>query len=193
VNSRIYTHGRPVVTAVLAALGTALVIGIPTDVVPNPWFEREIGVRPADVVVLVALSGLTGALAATYQVAGATGGGAPRAGIGSGIIGWFAVGCPVCNKIVVRLLGASGATSTFAPAQPALGAAAVALAAGALVFRVRAIRRRACPLPPSRAQDHARSSMPYRRATESTVSTQAAMKRSPSTSSGERPNVRRNE
>jgi len=28
--------------------------------------------------------------------------------IGSGIVGWFAVGCPVCNRIVVALLGASG-------------------------------------------------------------------------------------
>jgi hypothetical protein len=138
---------RTRLTAVLAAIGTALVIGIPTDVVPNPWFGREIGVRAVDVIVLVALSLLTGALVATYTVAGNSGAGAPRAGIGSGIVGWFAVGCPVCNKIVVALLGASGATSSFAPAQPALGAAAVALAAAALAIRVRAIRRGACALP----------------------------------------------
>ena len=65
--------------------------------------------------------------------------------------GWFAVGCPVCNKLVVGLLGTSGATGSFAPAQPALGAAAVALTAGALVIRVRAIRRGAWPLQPPRA------------------------------------------
>jgi hypothetical protein len=140
----------PYAVAVLAALGTGLVIGIPTDVVSNPWFGREIGVRPLDVAVLVALSCLTGALAATYAVAGASGAGAPRAGIGSGIVGWFAIGCPVCNKLVVTLVGASGATSTFAPAQPFLGIAAVVLAATALVLRVRAIRRGACPLPSAR-------------------------------------------
>lgn len=139
--------GRAVIAAALAALGTALVIGIPTDVVPNPWFAREIGVRTADVVVLVALSIVTGALVATYTVAGASGAGAPRAGVGSGLIGWFAIGCPVCNKLVVAFLGASGATSTFAPAQPVLGVAAVALAATALAVRVRVIRRGACPLP----------------------------------------------
>ena len=55
---------RTRLTAVLAAIGTALVIGIPTDVVPNPWFGREIGVR---------------------------------AGIGSGIVGWFAVGIRPCS------------------------------------------------------------------------------------------------
>jgi hypothetical protein len=148
VTVRLHAGGRPVAVAVVAAVTTALLIGIPTDVVPTPWFSREIGMRAADVVVLIALSVLSGALAATYAIAGSSGASAPRAGIGSGIVGWFAVGCPVCNKLVVGLLGASGATGSFAPAQPALGAAAVALAAGALVIRVRAIRRGACPLPP---------------------------------------------
>ncbi len=148
-------HGRSVLVGVLAAVAAALVVGIPTDVVPNPWFGREIGVRPFDVVVLVALSVLTGALAATYTVAGSSGGGAPRAGIGSGVIGWFAVGCPVCNKLVVGLLGVSGATNSFAPAQPFLGALAVALAGIALVIRVRAIRRGACPMPRSVERDRA--------------------------------------
>jgi hypothetical protein len=182
---------RASVTAVLAAFGTALTIGIPTDVVPNPWFTRVIGVRPADVVVLVALSALTGALVATYTVAGRSSAGAPRAGIGSGIMGWFAVGCPVCNKLVVGLLGASGATSSFAPVQPVLGAVAVALAAGALAVRVRAIRRGACLVPARVTEDQALSPAPKRRATASAVSTQAAMKRSSSTPSGVRPNVRR--
>jgi hypothetical protein len=123
VTAQIHTRARPAVAAALGAVGTALLIGIPTDVVANPWFSREIGVRAADVVVLVALSVLTGALAATYAVAGSSGASAPRAGIGSGIVGWFAVGCPVCNKLVVGLIGASGATGTFAPAQPALAQA----------------------------------------------------------------------
>jgi hypothetical protein len=138
---------RVVAVAVLAGLGTALVIGVPTDVVPNPWFDRVVGVRAADVVVLVALSLLTSALAATYVVAGSSGNAAPRAGAGSGVLAWLAVGCPVCNKVVVLLLGASGATSVFEPLQPVLGAAAIALAITALVVRLRALRRGACPVP----------------------------------------------
>jgi hypothetical protein len=152
-----FVTARTVIVALVAALGTALLIGIPTDVVPNAWFGREIGVRAFDVVTLIALSIVTGALVATYTVAGDSGVGAPRAGLGSGILGWFAVGCPVCNKLVVALLGASGATSTFAPLQPLLGAAAVLLASAALVVRVRAIRRGTCPLP---AELQASSSTP---------------------------------
>jgi hypothetical protein len=83
-------------------------------VVPNPWFGREIAVRPSDVVVLVMVSLLSGALTATYTVAGA-GRGTARAGIGSAIIGWFAVGCPVCNKLVVALVGAYGAAGSLPP------------------------------------------------------------------------------
>jgi hypothetical protein len=138
---------RQLTVVVVVASATALVIGIPTDVVPNPWFGRVIGVRVADVVVLVVLSLLTGALAATYTAGGGSGPGASRAGLGSGVLGWFAIGCPVCNKLVLLLLGASGATSVFEPIQPILGAAAIGLASAALVLRLRAIRQGACPSP----------------------------------------------
>jgi hypothetical protein len=146
-------HGA--IVGLLATAGTAALIGIPTDVIPNPWFDRVIAVRPEDVVVLIVLSLLMGALATTYTIPAGTNAATSRVGMGSGILGWFAIGCPVCNKLVVLLLGASGATSAFAPIQPILGAAAIALAAAALVIRVRAIRRSACPLP---APDH--GSMP---------------------------------
>jgi hypothetical protein len=143
---------------VLAALGTAALIGVPTDIVPNPWFGRQTPVHPYDVVVLIVLSAITGALIVTCAAAGGSAVGTKRAGLGSGVLGWFAVGCPVCNKIVVALLGASGATSTFAPLQPALGAAAIGLAGSALALRVRALRRGACALPAPRAGGNASKS-----------------------------------
>jgi hypothetical protein len=74
-------------------------------------------------------------------------------GIASGVLGWFAVSCPLCNPFVVALLGASGATGIFARLQPALGAVAVALGAGALALRVRAIRRGACSIAHRAAAD----------------------------------------
>jgi hypothetical protein len=148
----------PVGIGVLAALGTAALIGVPTDVIPNPWFGRQTPVHPYDVIVLTVLSAITGALIVTYAAAGGSAVGTKRAGLGSGVLGWFAVGCPVCNKIVVALLGASGATSTFAPLQPALGAAAIGLAGSALTLRVRALRRGACALPAPRADGNASKS-----------------------------------
>jgi hypothetical protein len=137
----------PIGAGLLAALGTAAILGVPTDVIPNPWFSRQLPVHPYDVIVLVALSLITGALLATYTVNDDAAVATKRVGIGSGLLGWFAISCPVCNKVVIALLGTSGATSIVAPAQPALGAAAVALAAAALAVRLRAIRRAACRLP----------------------------------------------
>jgi len=136
---------------VLAAIGTVAIIGVPTDVMPNPLFGRQTPVHPYDVALLIALGILTCALVATYAITRDTAAATNRAGIGSGVLGWFAISCPACNKVVVALLGASGATSTFAPLQPTLGGLAVALAAGALAVRIRALRRSACPVPKDRA------------------------------------------
>ena len=144
---QVLAPARPTAIGLVAAAGTAAIIGLPTDVIPNPVFSRQTPVHPYDVAVLLALALLTGALVATYALAGDTASGTKRTGIGSGVLGFFAIGCPACNKLIVLLLGASGATSTFAPLQPALGAVAVALAAGALTVRIRALRRAACPTP----------------------------------------------
>jgi hypothetical protein len=144
---------------VLGASATAVIMGVPTDVVPNPWFARQLATTPFDVVVLIALSLLAGALAVTYAIPAGPAASARRAGIGSGVLGWFAISCPACNQIVVALIGASGATGWFATAQPLLGGAAVALGIAALAVRIRAIRRAACPLP-AHATAHARAG-PY--------------------------------
>lgn len=117
---------------------TAFLIGLPTDVLPNPWFTRMTPVGPVDYVFWPLISLLTGALLATYVLpAGVIDVGGRRAGVGSGVLGWLAVGCPVCNKLVVLLLGSSGALNYFAPVQPVLGALAVGMAAAALAVRLR--------------------------------------------------------
>jgi hypothetical protein len=137
---------RAIGVGMLAMLGTAVLLGVPSDVIPNPWFTREIAVDAFDVVTLVCLSMLAGALAATYAIAVGPTAAAGRTGVGSGLLGFVAVSCPVCNKAVVALIGTAGASGWFASLQPVLGALAIALAAAALLVRLRDIRRGACPL-----------------------------------------------
>jgi hypothetical protein len=158
--ARLNLFVRSFALAIIGAAGTALVIGLSTDVIPNGLFSRQTPVRPFDVVVLVALSVITGALAFTYGLARRSSLANQRAGVGAGFLGWFAVSCPVCNKVVVALVGVSGATGVVEPLQPALGALAIALAAGALAARVRAIKRGACPLRPIDRQVRRRPAMP---------------------------------
>lgn len=71
-----------------------------------------------------------------------------RRGAAAGVLSLFAVGCPVCNKLVLVALGSSGAMTWFAPAQPLLAAASIAGLAWALRGRWRGIP--ACPVPPDR-------------------------------------------
>jgi hypothetical protein len=60
---------------------------------------------------------------------------------------FLAIGCPVCNKIALVLLGTSGAMTLFAPIQPIIGAASLMLLAATLAWRLR-LRARggACPI-----------------------------------------------
>lgn len=138
---------RYVLVAAATSIAVAAVIGLPTDVLPNPWFTRMTPVRTADLVLWPLASITTGALLATYVRASgfAEGRGALR-GLASGGLGWLAIGCPVCNKVVVALLGFSGALNLFGPVQPFVGGAGVALAVAALALRLRAVER-SCPVP----------------------------------------------
>jgi len=121
----------------LGALAAVLLIGVPTDVLPNPWFTRMTPVRLLDQVLLGANAGIFGLLAASAAMrAGRRGCGTAQATTG-GVLAWLAIGCPVCNKIVVALLGASGAISWFAPLQPILGVLGLMLAVSALVVQRR--------------------------------------------------------
>lgn len=66
-------------------------------------------------------------------------------GVAGGVLSFFAVGCPVCNKLVLIALGTSGAIQYFAPLQPILAVASVALLGWALFRRVAS--GQSCPVP----------------------------------------------
>jgi hypothetical protein len=125
---------------------SALAIGLPTDVIPNPVFGRQgTPVESWAMPVLAITAVLSGLLFATYvqaDVADETddvvGLDRPsRFGSLGGLLSFFAVGCPICNKVVVIALGTSGALTWFAPVQPYLGILALGLLAWALRVRLR--------------------------------------------------------
>lgn len=128
------------------AAAVAIVLAIPTAIIDNSYFTRMTPVEPEQYVFWIATSLLSGALIATYLLPELRNGIAgPSAG--AGLLGVFAVGCPICNKLVVGLIGTSGALNYFAPIQPLIGLAAVALSGWALWIRYRSLRNPGCPLP----------------------------------------------
>ncbi len=150
-----WTMARWQFAAAMAAV-SALAIGLPTDVIPNPVFGRQgTPVEPWAMPVLAITAVLSGLLVATYFQHGDDGdtvgtddtGGLDqpsRFGSLGGLLTFFAVGCPICNKVVVIALGTSGALTWFAPVQPYLGVVALGLLAWALRVRLRG--EVACPL-----------------------------------------------
>lgn len=147
---------RQWLAAALATVGSLVLLGIPTVLIPNSFFTREIPPTAWSYPVWVITSVLMGLLIATYvkpvrgaepiedDAASGTDKGS-RFGVVGGAIAWFAIGCPVCNKIVLLLLGASGAMTWFAPVQPFLAALALVLTTIALAVRLRG--QVSCPLP----------------------------------------------
>src|ERR671936_1690189 len=128
----------------LAAAGaalSALALGIPTAIVPNPVFHRIIEAGPSNYFFWASTSVVTGALLATYLMPRVVKDRAAEAGLGGGFLAYLAVGCPLCNKAVVALLGASGAVTLFQPIQPLLGGLGLLLASVALAVRLRGIKR----------------------------------------------------
>lgn len=142
--------------ALASAVLSALLIGLPTALVPNPLFAREIPPEWWSYPVLVASALLAGLLLATYVRTGADRGSADgperergsRLGSAGALLSFLAVGCPVCNKLVLLALGTSGALTVWAPLQPALAVASLALLAVATVRRLAG--EVACPAPAGR-------------------------------------------
>jgi hypothetical protein len=143
--------------AALAGLAYLLVVGVPTDLIDTPVFGREIPPTWWSWPALAVSSVLAGLLAATYVRAGETPeqlGPVERGGTAGGVLTFFAVGCPVCNKLVLLALGSSGAITWFEPVQPVLQLAAMALLGWALHRRLAG--ELACRLPGERRPVEAR-------------------------------------
>ena len=124
-----------------SALFLAL-MGASTVLIPNQFFTREIAAVWWNYPVWFVTSVAAGMLAATYVRApvGERSREATRSarfGMAGGFLAWFAVGCPVCNKIALLALGYTGALTWFAPFQPVLAVLALVFTVGALVVRLR--------------------------------------------------------
>jgi hypothetical protein len=144
-----------------AAAGTLvslLLLGLPTDLVPNPVFGRQIEAPAWSYVALVITAVLAGLLLATYVRNEPTAAGAGldrpegtdqrRVTVG-GLLSFLAIGCPTCNKLVVIALGSSGAITWFEPVQPLLAVAGIAFLAYALRRRLQG--EVSCEVTPARA------------------------------------------
>lgn len=133
--------------AIVIAIGVALVIGLPTRLIPNPIFIRMIPTTSSDYVfyaISAVLMGLTWAIPVSSSKQPSH-----KRFFAGGVGTVLAVGCPTCNKLVLLLLGSGGALNYFAPLQPVIGVLALILLVTALWKRLESSDlRRANANPP---------------------------------------------
>ena len=139
--------------SITGTITSLLAFGIVSAIVPNPVFGRTVPPTPFAIGVWLASAPLMGLIAATY-LAPPPAATAPAASLGTagmpparadgttaGTIGslaaFLAIGCPLCNKVALLLLGASGTMTFFAPIQPLIGVVSLALLGGTVGWRLR--------------------------------------------------------
>ena len=138
--------------ALAFGVGIALIISLPTAVIPNPIFGRAIEVTWWSYPTVILSGILGGLLMASYVREPATAEGeddsepgttdelkdpALRWGTIGGFVSFFAVGCPVCNKLILIALGTTGAVNWFAPIQPLLALVSILFMVWALDMRLK--------------------------------------------------------
>ncbi|MHB8659517.1 MAG: hypothetical protein ACYC91_16515 [Solirubrobacteraceae bacterium] len=134
---------RWLAAAVIGSLA-GLAMGVPTGVIRTSFYTRMTPVTWWDYPIWVISAAALGLLAATYLRLGRPGSSGGARAISGGVLTTLAIGCPICNKLVVALLGVSGALNYWAPLQPLLGLASVALLLATLTIRLRG--ERSCTL-----------------------------------------------
>ena len=122
--------------AALWSVASLLAFGVASAILPNPIFGRQIPADPFAIARWLTSAPLMGLVAATYTAPAAPPAVASLAsttvapndsqdgsvfGSVAGIGTFLAIGCPVCNKVALALLGTSGAGRDVGLAPPPAG------------------------------------------------------------------------
>ena len=131
------------IAAATGSVAAFFLLGVPTVMIGNPFFTRMIPARDQDYVIWIVSSLLLGLVVGTFAISSMKGSGGKA--MGSGVLTFLAVGCPICNKLVLVILGVSGALAYFEPVQLYLGIGSVILLVWTLLLRARTIAG-VCPV-----------------------------------------------
>jgi hypothetical protein len=121
------TRGIAVAAAMFAGLGTVAALW------DNPLFMRMSAAGSAEIALLL----LQSVLAGVYVGLPARRCGRRTAGTGA-VLGFLGIACPVCNKVLVLLLGSALLLEYFEPVRLYVAAAGVALLVAAICLKVAA-------------------------------------------------------
>lgn len=123
---------RPrIVKSAGVGIGSFLLFGAVTGLLPNPVYVRMVERTLADYVFLVATAAFAAAF--VYQRSLAEDSTTDRVAVGGIISGFLAFGCPICNAVLLALFSSSALMTYFDPIRPVLGIVSINLF-GALLY-----------------------------------------------------------
>ncbi|OTF01750.1 hypothetical protein [Halorubrum sp. SD683] len=115
-------------------VGTLVLFGVVTGLIPNALYVRMVPRTPLDYLFLVLTAGFLGAYTLQRTADERDDG---KAATASTAIGFLAFGCPICNAFLLALFSSSALMTYLNPIRPLLGGVSVVLFAGLLYTRSR--------------------------------------------------------
>lgn len=146
---------RAMASGGVAGAGVFLLVGLVTGLIPNPLYVRMVPRTPVDYLFLTLTALLAGVYVAqrlatevvdpAFGDADGSGTDGAKGGdcwmLGGLVGGFLAVGCPVCNVVLLALFGSSALMTYFDPLRPLFGLLSVVILAGLIYVR----HSRSCP------------------------------------------------
>ncbi|MEE9201969.1 MAG: hypothetical protein V3U31_02090 [Dehalococcoidia bacterium] len=128
---------RYILLGAVSALVLLLLMGVPTALVPTSLFTRMIPATSLDYTFLAATSGLAGAYISLSVYRRRDSNKATGSAFAGAVGGIFAFGCPLCNAVIMSLIGTSTILAYYVPFTPFIGLASVGLLATAVYLKAR--------------------------------------------------------
>ncbi len=123
---------RNFVYGISSSILAFLVLGIPTDLIPNDFFKRMTPITIFDYIFLLLVPILFGISIFLYAKNKQSR--KKTCVVGGGLVsGWLAVICPICTSFLVYVFGASFLLTYFDPIRPLFGAFSVMIL-GLLIY-----------------------------------------------------------
>jgi len=126
---------------VFASIIIFLIFGIPTDLVPNNYFIRMIPIKATDYIFLSLTSIMLGTYIALYYYDKKTNKKCNYTAYGGAVAGIFAVGCPICNVMLISLFSATAILTYFEPYRPILGVLSLGILGTALIYKIKDLKK----------------------------------------------------
>ncbi len=126
----------------ISSLIISLLIGIPTDVIPNKFYKRMIPPTKLDLFFLVAISLMLGIYIGLFFYLKPKKKKQKNAAAYTGVAGSFlAISCPICIQFLVLIFGTAALMAYLEPLRPYIGFLSIGLIGFGLYKEIEIIKK----------------------------------------------------